>query len=158
MREQPSTDYSYEWFEGTAETPGLKMEVSKGMQFNEQEVLTPKGLILLGSIINNLGMSKYMNQQYGQEKAKIMLMPLFCYYQKHLSTILTTLNKIWIVKSFWGFSRFKMHGKKHLEEFQTTVMTYVPQMIGQLNLKDIQALLEALSMYYMDINYDPTLA
>lgn len=44
-----------------------------------------------------------------------MLMPLFCYYQRHLSYILKNLNKIWIVKSFWGFSRFNMHGVKHLE-------------------------------------------
>ena len=82
-------------------------------------------------------------------------MPLFLYYQAHLKTILGTLNKMWIVKSIWGFSRFHLGNHKHMDHFQSVFLNYVPAMVLQFNLKDIQALLEAMSAYFSENNYDP---
>ncbi len=82
--------------------------------------------------------------------------PIGLYFKKNLSYILGKLNKIWVVKTIWGLSRFRMQNIFQIEEVQKVILTDHPTIISQFNLKDIQALLEALSLYYHEDNYDPS--
>jgi hypothetical protein len=61
-------------------------------------------------------MSKFMTQDIGEERGRILLTPLFCYFQENLRYIFGHLNKVWIVKSLWALSRFRMHDRLQMEE------------------------------------------
>ena len=43
-----------------------------------------------------------------------------------------------------------------MEDVSRVILKEQPHLISQFNLKDIQAVLETLSMYFNENNYDPT--
>lgn len=86
-----------------------------------------------------------------------MVEPLRLALVNNFDTILQITNKMLILKAIWGLSRLGLVKEDLLKQVEEGFTSTRPELIDQMNLKDLQTLLETL-VFYESISYNPKLA